>query len=408
MRRIAIMNQKGGVGKTTTAVNVGAALARLGQRVLLIDLDPQAHLTLHLGLDPQADLPGVYEMLTQSTPLADARHQVGENLWLAPSHIDLAAAEIELLTVVGRELILRDLLDADEAEVDYVLMDCPPSLGVLTLNALAAATEVLVPLQPHVLALQGMGKLLETIAMVSKRVNPQLKVTGVALCMNEHGTRLAAEIVEDLRGFLEEARGTGTPWSDARVFRTVVRRNIKLAESPGYGKPIFDYAPGSNGAWDYGALAAEVVDPEAETEPAPRVEDLAHGVPSDSADTEPCEQTEPETAVPEFGPIPFGASSRAGAGTRLRDATLGQPEAIGVADLHGDLRPWGQWAYGLPAAAHNGDPAENPFQEVLRLAVAPAPEAVTTPDGAPDSDRSPGGDVPIPAVATPRIMPLAV
>ena len=233
MRRIAVINQKGGVGKTTTAINVGSALAAMGQRVLLLDLDPQAHLTIHLGVEPSSDRAGVYAMLTRNMPVAEARCAVRENLWLVPSHIDLAATEIELLTVMGREMILRDLLDADPEPWDYVLMDCPPSLGVLTLNVLVAATEVLIPLQPHVLALQGMGKLLETISLVSQRLNPTLKVAGVVLCMHEQGTRLAAEVVEDLRGFLEESRNSACPWSEARVFDAVIRRNIKLAECPG-------------------------------------------------------------------------------------------------------------------------------------------------------------------------------
>ncbi len=151
MRRIATINQKGGVGKTTTAVNVGAALAEAGHRVMLIDLDPQAHLTLHLGLDPAADSPGTYSMLTQSTPIAEARHAVRDNLWIVPSHIDLAAVEVELLSRVGREMILRDALNADPDEFDFVIIDCPPSLGVLTLNALAAAGEVLIRLPGYAL-----------------------------------------------------------------------------------------------------------------------------------------------------------------------------------------------------------------------------------------------------------------
>jgi len=266
MRRIAIINQKGGVGKTTTAVNLGSALARAGRRVLLVDLDPQSHLTLHVGVDPATKPGGIYEALTQSTPLAQLRKRIRENLWLIGSHIDLAAAEVELVSVVGREGILRDLLDADSADYDYIIMDCPPSLGVLTLNALAAAEEVFIPLQPHYLALHGLSKLLETVSLVCKRINPALRVTGIVVCMHEAGTRLATEVLEDVASFLRDSETAGQPWSGARVFRSVIRRNIKLAECPSHGLTIFDYAPASNGAEDYAALATEVC---AMVEPVP-------------------------------------------------------------------------------------------------------------------------------------------
>jgi len=260
MRRIAILNQKGGVGKTTTAANLGAALAEGGRRVLLIDLDPQAHLTMHFGVEPGAAQPSMYALLTQGRPIAEALQPIREGLWLVGSEIDLAAAEVELASVVGREVILRDLLDEHEGNYDFVLVDCPPSLGILTLNALSAAEEVFIPLQPHFLALQGLGKLLETISLVARRVNPKLRVSGVIVCMYESGTRLASEVVEELERFLAEQRQRDVPWAGARVFRTVIRRNIRLAESPSHGLSIFDYAPQSHGAEDYRALAAEVIE----------------------------------------------------------------------------------------------------------------------------------------------------
>src|SRR5215831_18772690 len=195
MRRIAILNQKGGVGKTTTSVNLAAALARAGERVCILDLDPQAHATTHLGIEPDGKAPSMYDVLIDNKRLAEVRRQVEDNLWVAASDINLAAAEVELAGVVGREVILRDLLQADEEEFDYVLMDCAPSLGVLTLNALAAATEVFIPLQPHFLALHGLGKLLETTALVSKRINPTVRITGIVLCLYDAGTRLSQEIV---------------------------------------------------------------------------------------------------------------------------------------------------------------------------------------------------------------------
>ncbi len=266
MRRIAIINQKGGVGKTTTSVNLGAALARAGKKVCILDLDPQAHATTHLGIEPDGQSPSMYEVLIDSTPLAKVRRAVADNLWLAGADINLAAAEVELAGVVGREVILRDLLRDDEAEFDFVLMDCAPSLGVLTLNALCAAGEVFIPLQPHFLALHGLGKLLDTTALVSKRINPHLRVSGVLLCMCEANTRLAQEVERDLEAFLGSSRGSNVPWSEARVYAARIRRNIKLAEAPSFGKSIFGYAPSCHGAEDYTALALEVLG-----EPAPAV-----------------------------------------------------------------------------------------------------------------------------------------
>jgi chromosome partitioning protein len=259
MRRIAILNQKGGVGKTTTAVNLAAALAEHGQRVCILDLDPQAHATTHLGIEPDGKAPSMYDVLVNSRPLAEVRRKVGENLWVVGSDINLAAAEVELAGVVGREVILRDLLLQEEGAFDFVFMDCAPSLGVLTLNALAAANEVFIPLQPHFLALHGMGKLFETTALVAKRINPALKVTGIVLCLYESSTRLAQEVIRDLQDYLDKSRGTNSPWAKARIFATPIRRNIKLAECPSYGQSIFAYAPTCNGALDYAALAQEVL-----------------------------------------------------------------------------------------------------------------------------------------------------
>jgi chromosome partitioning protein len=259
MRRIAILNQKGGVGKTTTTVNLSAALAATGRRVCVLDLDPQAHATTHLGLEPDGTLPSIYDVLVSNKPLASVRREADTNLWLCPADINLAAAEVELAGVVGREVILREALAQDPEHFDYMLMDCGPSLGVLTLNALAAADEVFIPLQPHFLALHGLSKLLETTALVSRRINPKLKVTGVVVCLFDGQTKLAQEVVNDLRVFLDKCRHQPVPWADARVFDTKVRRNVKLAECPSHGKSIFRYAPTCPGATDYAALANEVV-----------------------------------------------------------------------------------------------------------------------------------------------------
>lgn len=261
MRRIALMNQKGGVGKTTTTVNLAAALARQGQRVCILDVDPQAHSTEHLGVRQDLEQPTLYDCLLKGTPLAQARRQVAENLFLAPSDINLAAAEVELVSVVGRELRVRELLEEDPTPFDYVLMDCPPSLGILTINALVAATEVLVPLQPHYLALHGLSKLFETVQLVARRLNPPLVISGIVLCLYETGTRLSAEVLSDLDAFLNKAHASSaqTPWSKAEIYSTRIRRNVRLAEAASFGKSIFDYDAASAGARDYDAFAREVI-----------------------------------------------------------------------------------------------------------------------------------------------------
>jgi len=259
MRSIAIINQKGGVGKTTTAVNLGAALSDLGRRVCLIDLDPQAHASLHMGVALTDDRPSIYQVLTSDTRLSEVRTAIDDNLSLIPSHLDLAAAEMELAGEVGREVILRDKLVLDDGDFDYLIIDCPPSLGVLTLNALTAVKEVFLPLQPHFLALHGFGKLLRTIDVVAQRLNPSLRLTGVVLCMYESGTRLAAEVTSDVHEFFEQNKAQSTAWADAETFQTRIRRNIRLAEAPSFGQSIFQYAPSSNGAADYRSLAREVL-----------------------------------------------------------------------------------------------------------------------------------------------------
>lgn len=258
MRTIAVMNQKGGVGKTTTSVNLAAALARTGAKVCAVDMDPQGHASLHLGLECASGSPTIYDVFA-GEKIDEVRQLVGENLSVVPSNIDLAAVEVELAAAKGREFILRNAFETwkKDGRFDYVIIDCPPSLGVLTINALCAVTEVFIPLQPHFFALQGLSKLFETTALVTRRLNRELRVSGVALCLYESGTRLAADVTEDLKHFLTTS-DSDTPWANAKIFRTRVRRNIKLAEAPSFGQSIFEYAPTCPGAKDYAELGKEV------------------------------------------------------------------------------------------------------------------------------------------------------
>jgi chromosome partitioning protein len=255
MRKIAMLNQKGGVGKTTSVVNIAAALAAEGKKVVAADFDPQSHLTIHLGVEPDSIEGGSYKLLTDSAEFDECIIETRPNLFLLGANINLVGAESELVSVVGREIIFREAIARSKHNFDYLIIDCPPSLGLLTLNALAAADEVIIPLQPHFLALQGLGKLLQTVSLVSRRINPALKVSGILLCMFDSRTSLSEEVKSDIDGFLAGARETDCPWSKAEVIPVFVRRNIKLAEAPSYGKTIFEYEPSCNGAEDYRLIA---------------------------------------------------------------------------------------------------------------------------------------------------------
>lgn len=254
-RATALMNQKGGVGKTTTTVNLAAALAEAGESVLVVDLDPQAHATLHLGVDPANLDASVYDCFEDPAAAPDAIVRINEHLGLLPAETDLAAAESDLAGQPDRNQRLRAALSKIDGWFDHVFFDCPPSLGLLTLNALAAADRVLIPMQSHFLALQGVGKLLETVQLVRTNLNPRLTVAGVVLCAHDTQATHAQEVLADLTEFLESQRGSDAPWSRARVLDPHIRRNVKLAECPSFGQTIFQYAPWAPGANDYRKLA---------------------------------------------------------------------------------------------------------------------------------------------------------
>ncbi|MHC4948125.1 MAG: ParA family protein [Planctomycetota bacterium] len=260
-RIVAMLNQKGGVGKTTTTVNLGAAIAHAGRRVCLLDLDPQAHVALHLGIEVDEAPRTLYDVLVDpACDATDAIMTARERLDVIVAEVDLAGAETELARQADRQRLLRRKFEPVMDAYDVVLIDCPPSLGLLSVNALTLAREVFVPMQAHFLALQGVGKLLETVGLVCQSVNPDLRVTGIILCMHEHQTTLAREIVADLDAFFAQASEHDVPWRDCRLLHPPIRRNIKVAEAPSFGNTIFDYAPWCAGALDYRRLAAGLLE----------------------------------------------------------------------------------------------------------------------------------------------------
>ena len=247
---IAIINQKGGVGKSTTAINLAAALGDLGKRVLVVDFDPQGNATSGFGVDKDQLENDVYEALMNSVPLPDVVvSSPVEHVDIAPATIQLAGAEIELVSVMARESVLRYVLDPVRDQYDYVFIDCPPSLGLLTVNSLVAADSLLIPIQCEFYALEGLSKLLESMRMVKGRLNPTLEVFGVVMTMFDARTTLSKQVVEEVRDYFGD-----------KVFQSVIPRNVKLSEAPSHGLPVNLYAPSSKGALAYEALAKEVVD----------------------------------------------------------------------------------------------------------------------------------------------------
>lgn len=247
-RILAVANQKGGVGKTTTTVNLGAALAEIGYRVLVIDLDPQGNATTGLGVNGRNLELSIYDVLLHETPMEDCVEPTSlKNLFVVPATIDLAGAEIELVPAFSRELRLRKSLDEIIEDFDFVLIDCPPSLGLLTVNGLAAATEVLVPIQCEYYALEGLGQLLRNVDLVHQNLNPKLHLSTIVMTMFDARTKLADQVVSDVRSHFGE-----------KVCRNIIPRTVRLSEAPSFGQPITMFDPTSRGAIAYRELAKEV------------------------------------------------------------------------------------------------------------------------------------------------------
>lgn len=248
-RTIAITNQKGGVGKTTTSINLAASLAEAGKKVLVVDVDPQGNTTSGFGVDKSKVENTIYELLLGECEIEECIcHEAYKNLDLIPSNVNLAGAEIELINIERREYRLKDAIEKVRDQYDFILMDCPPSLNMLTVNALTAADTVLVPIQCEYYALEGLTQLIQTIELVQKGLNPELKIEGIVFTMYDARTNLSLEVVENVKDNLNQ-----------KIYRTIIPRNIRLAEAPSHGMPVTEYDPKSAGAVAYKKLAKEII-----------------------------------------------------------------------------------------------------------------------------------------------------
>ena len=245
---IAVVNQKGGVGKTTTTVNLSAALAKKGKKVLLIDEDPQGNATSGVGVNKMQEK-SIYDVIINETEMEETIVQSSvKKLWVCPSNINLAGAEVELVPMMARENKLKAKLDLIKDKFDYILIDCPPSLGLLTINALTAADSIIIPIQCEYYALEGVGQLMNTVNLIKQQLNKDLYIEGVVLTMNDARTNLSNQVVSEVKKYFKD-----------NVYKTVIPRNVKLSEAPSYGMPITTYAPLSKGARCYEKLAGEVI-----------------------------------------------------------------------------------------------------------------------------------------------------
>jgi len=245
---IAVVNQKGGVGKSTTSVNLGAGLAELGESVLLVDIDPQGNGTSGLGIDKSEIELTIYDVLIEGEEIVNAIiSTTNKGLDLLPANIELAGAEIELVSIISREGRLKKAIQPIKDNYDYIIIDCPPSLGLLTLNALTAADRIIVPIQCEYYALEGLGQLMQTIELVRKNLNEDLKLDGVVLTMYDARTNLAQQVIDEVKEYFDDL-----------VYSAIIPRNVRLSEAPSFGQPITTYSPGSSGAKAYRKLAKEV------------------------------------------------------------------------------------------------------------------------------------------------------
>jgi chromosome partitioning protein len=386
-RIIAIANQKGGVGKSTTAVSLGASLADLGYRVLVIDLDPQGNASTGMGIRHEARETTVYHVIVAESPIDDAIvHTPVERLHAVPSTIDLAGAEIELVSQFSRETRLKKALDPiREGRYDFVLLDCPPSLGLLTVNALTAAEELIVPIQCEYYALEGLGQLLRNVSLVQQNINPGLRLSGIVMTMFDPRTKLSSQVVEEVQRFFGDL-----------VYDVIIPRTVRLSEAPGFGQPITVYDPRSRGAQTYRQLAAEVASRPPPAEPMPVYEDLPTVVVPPIVDTVTPEPTADEELEDLPAPTVHEVVEELEAEVEMQADTMGPvdevsppeppvaPSASSVAEPVPSDAPAPKRAIQQPSAARPVPQPVSDEDDVWEDSDEPSPSAADPPPHAPE------------------------